>query len=83
MNDSQDVSVLLFARAAELAGADRLTISRPGTVAELRSAIVGAAPALEQIAPSLLVAVDGAYAADDDAIGPAAEVAVFPPVSGG
>ena len=79
------VQVLLFARARELAGRETVTVDlRDGaSVAELRHALAEAAPALGPLLRTLYVAVNSEYAADADAIPPGAEVACFPPVSGG
>lgn len=79
------VTVQLFARAADLAGGNRveLTLDDTATVAELRAALVAARPGLGPISGQLLVAVGQAYARDGDAVRPGVEIACFPPVSGG
>lgn len=75
----------LFARAAELAGADRLKVRLPPsyTVRQLRDALGLACPALRTIQTSLLIAVDRQYARPETQLTAASEVACFPPVSGG
>ena len=80
-----NVRVLLFAGARELAGsgAVELNLPEPATVAELRSALAVQCPALGAILGRSAVAVDGRYAGPSDAVGPGAEVALIPPVSGG
>lgn len=80
-----NVNVKLFARACDLAGAPSLNVEVDGaaTVASLRRALIAARPSLAAIADSLHVAVNGDYAADNCMIPPEAEVACFPPVSGG
>jgi molybdopterin converting factor small subunit len=79
------VDVQLFARARDLAGGSplRVELPDPATVADLRRALVHQAPELERIAPTLLIAIAGDYAPDSATIPPHAEVACFPPVSGG
>ena len=79
------VYVKLFARARELAGAPNIDVELPegGTVAQLRSALLETSPALRPLAASLLVAIGSEYAAESAVIPPGAEVACFPPVSGG
>jgi sulfur-carrier protein len=79
------VSVRLFARARDLAGTSTITVDLPeaATVADLRQALVCKCPALGTIARSLLVAIGTDYASDAAPITPGAEVACFPPVSGG
>ena len=79
------VSVKLFARARELAGAPSLDVDLPegATVAQMKSALLEKTPALQPLAPSLLVAVGSDYVSESAVIPPGAEVACFPPVSGG
>lgn len=78
-------NVQLFARARDLAAAPVVAIELPAgaTVAALRQALIHAVPQLAPLAPQLLVAVNHAYATDDAVIPAGAEVACFPPVSGG
>lgn len=80
-----NVHVQLFARARDLAGASsvEVDIGTEPTVAALREALIASQPALAAIAGSLHVAVNGDYAADTVSIPPRAEIACFPPVSGG
>ena len=80
-----NVEVQLFARARDLAGAPSVNVEIDGqpTVAALREALIASQPALAVIAGSLHVAVNGEYAAETVTIPSQAEVACFPPVSGG
>ncbi len=80
-----NVHVQLFARARDLAGVPSVNVDIGGeaTVAALRKALIESSPELAAIAGSLHVAVNGDYAADTLTIPPQAEVACFPPVSGG
>lgn len=79
------ICVKLFAAARDLAGAGELPMELPAdaTVAMLRRALVNRVPSLAPLLPHIQIAVDSRYAADNDVIGPQAEVAVIPPVSGG
>ena len=79
------ITVQLFAQARDLAGVPRveLDLDNGGTVAELKAALVRARPALARIERSLMVAVNGEYAAGTLQLSAADEVACFPPVSGG
>jgi len=79
------ICVKLFARARELAGAPNIDVELPegATVAQLRLALLETSPALRPLAASLLVAVGSDYVSDSAVIPPGAEVACFPPVSGG
>jgi molybdopterin converting factor subunit 1 len=79
------VQVQLFAGAREAAGAEYVTLELPegATVGQLRSALVAHRPALARYGRALWIAVNNAYAADDAPLPPTAEIACFPPVSGG
>jgi molybdopterin converting factor subunit 1 len=79
------VRVLLFARAAELAGASQTTVdlAEGATVADLRSRLGESYPRLAPFLPRCAVALGGELARDDQALTAGAEVALLPPVSGG
>ena len=79
------VTVRLFARARELAGAEALTLNLPAgaTVAELRRRLAEERPALSGLLGRCAVAVNDEFAEDDLTLPLRAEVAVLPPVSGG
>ena len=79
------LSVQLFARARDLAGADRVEVELPvvASVGALRAALRDCVPALGAIADRLFVAVNNDYADDATVLKPGDEVACFPPVSGG
>ena len=75
----------LFARAAELAGAAQVEVrlAHPATVQRLREALARQIPALAPLQSTLLIAVNQRYARPETVIDAGAEVACFPPVSGG
>jgi molybdopterin converting factor small subunit len=78
------VTVLLFARYAELAGRSRVEVevADRATLAEVWERVAEAHPALRaERAP--LLACDRAYAAPDRVVEGREEIAAFPPVSGG
>jgi molybdopterin converting factor subunit 1 len=79
------VHVRLFARARDLAGADRVAVELPAgaTVADLRRALAGRWPRLGDLLGRCAVAVDAEFAGDDRVLAPETEIAVLPPVSGG
>ena len=79
------VSIRLFALARQRAGRPvvDLDVPEPATVAAVKRALAEAVPELAPLLPSLLLAVDAEYAADDQLIRPGAEVAAILPVSGG
>lgn len=77
--------VQLFAGARSAAGSDVIEVAIPdgATVANLREALVGRSPPLARFGDALWIAIDGEYAADADPLPATAEIACFPPVSGG
>jgi molybdopterin converting factor subunit 1 len=79
------VTVRLFARARDLAGADALRLELPdgATVADLRRQLAEERPALAGLVERSAVAVHDEFAANGLALAPDAEVALLPPVSGG
>jgi molybdopterin converting factor subunit 1 len=79
------LTVQLFARARDLAGAATQNVELPtgATVGDLRRALAVAAPSLAPLLPRCAVAVNGDFAADERKLAATDEVAVLPPVSGG
>ena len=79
------VKVLFFATLRDRAGMRQteLDLSEGATVADLKAHLVERYPTLAESMPTVLVAVDHEYAFDDAVISEGAEVALFPPVSGG
>jgi sulfur-carrier protein len=79
------IRVRLFARARDLAGADLVCLELPegAAVADLRTRIAEACPALTPLLASSAIAVNEDFATEETLIPPAADVAFLPPVSGG
>jgi molybdopterin converting factor subunit 1 len=79
------VRVRLFAVARELAGSEliELSLAQNSTIGGLRQALTRQIPALEQVLPHVLFAVDSNYVHDDFTLSESCEVACIPPVSGG
>ncbi|MGD9719644.1 MAG: MoaD/ThiS family protein [Pirellulales bacterium] len=77
--------IRLFAVARELAGAEtlELNVAEPYTLAQLRTALAAAVPALAPILPHVLFAVGSDYIRDNTLLTEDTEVACIPPVSGG
>lgn len=80
-----EITLRFFARARDLAGRDsaKFTLPEEATVASLRALLLERYPALAPVASQLLVAINARYATNEALIPAGAEVAVFPPVSGG
>ncbi|HTK74913.1 MAG TPA: MoaD/ThiS family protein [Gemmataceae bacterium] len=79
------VTVRLFARSRDLAGADFLAVDLPSgaTVSDVRRALAERVPALEAFLPRCAIAVNEEFADDSLAVPRDADVALLPPVSGG
>jgi molybdopterin synthase catalytic subunit len=78
------IHVLYFAAAREAAGAARESIPHsPGTVADLRRALLERHPSLERVLPRCRIAVNQEFAEDASPLPDGAEVALVPPVAGG
>ncbi len=85
-SDTQiNVTVRLFARAREIAGAETVHVAVPlgARVADVRVAMDEAFPSLRPLAPHLLFAIGTDYATDETLVPPDADLVAFPPVSGG
>ncbi len=82
---SDTVTVLLFAAAREAAGVSALAlpVGDGATAGAVLGAVCERFPALGPYAPSLRVAVNGAYASLDEPVRAGDEVAIIPPVAGG
>jgi molybdopterin synthase catalytic subunit/molybdopterin converting factor small subunit len=82
---AMELEIRLFASLKDRAGRDRIKVTLdPGsTVAELELAVSLAYPELADALPSALFAVNKAFATPETVVEVDAEVAIFPPVSGG
>ena len=79
------VSVLFFSTFRDQVGASRIEIEIPEgiTVAEFKEIIGQMYPSLAENMDFILVAINKDYAFEDEVIPEGAELAMFPPVSGG
>lgn len=79
------LTVHLFARAADLAGAGvvHVELPPPATVSDLRAALAAQLPQLAALLERSAVAVNHDFADAAHALTAADEIAVIPPVSGG
>lgn len=86
MNESAlHVKVLFFATLREAAGVRQieLDLAPDASVRDLKEQLVGQFPALRRVMTNVVVAVNHEFAQDADLLPDSAEVALFPPVSGG
>jgi molybdopterin converting factor subunit 1 len=79
------LTIRLFARCRDLAGAEAVCVMLPpgATVVELRRRVAAEYPALASLLPRCAVAVNGEFAPETQTLTESAEVALLPPVSGG
>jgi molybdopterin converting factor subunit 1 len=80
-----NVTVRLFARARDLAGADQIRVELPAsaTAADLRRQLAASVPALVGLLERSALAVGGEFAENDQLLSTDDEIALLPPVSGG
>lgn len=79
------VKLLFFATLRDRAGAKSMELEIPPdlTVQGLKDKLSSEYPNLKESMSSVLITIDREYAFDDAVIPPGAELAMFPPVSGG
>jgi len=79
------ITVLFFAHLKDRAGTARLALelTEGASIQALKELLAGQYPALAPLLPGALASVDRAFAFDADLVPDGAEVAFFPPVSGG
>ena len=79
------ITLLFFAHLKEISGFGRKELEiEPGTTIQaLKTRLVQEYPGLETVLPTAILAINQEFAFDEDIIPENAEVAVFPPVSGG
>lgn len=79
------VSVLFFATLKDLAGTKETTLDLPegAVVRDFKLLLVDLFPKLTPAMESALISINREYAFDEDVVPKGAEVALFPPVSGG
>ena len=84
-NGMKSVKILLFATLRDYVGSRSVEVSIPDgmTVKGLTDMLVETYPRLLKVKDSMLTAINRVYAADDLVIPDNAEIAFFPPVSGG
>lgn len=79
------VKLLLFATLRDRAGTKSIELEVPPdlTVQGLKDRVAGEYPGLKESMKSVLITINREYAFDEAVIPPNAELAMFPPVSGG
>jgi len=79
------VKLYLFATLRDYAGLTTLDMEIPAgmTIAGLKVQLVNSYPKLAPVKDSMMAAINREYAVDEQIIPTEAEIAFFPPVSGG
>jgi molybdopterin converting factor subunit 1 len=79
------IEVRLFARARDLAGADRVTVNLKSnaTVQDLRQTLIDSVPALASMVGLSAISVNDEFADESAILTQNSSVALIPPVSGG
>ncbi len=80
-----DYTILFFANIKDLTGTSKTTLSLPEntSVAEFKKILSSSFPVIEGFMENLLISVNQEFVFNEDIIPQEAEIAVFPPVSGG
>jgi MoaE-MoaD fusion protein len=79
------IQVLFFASLRDRAGTSKIALELPdgATVAAMKAEVSQRYPQVESLLGHVLVSINQAFAFDEDLLPEGAEVALFPPVSGG
>lgn len=79
------IKVLFFATLRDRAGTKTTEIEIPAdmTVQELKNLVVNEYPGLKETMDSVVISINREFAFDESVVPENAEVAMFPPVSGG
>lgn len=82
---NEHASVLFFATLREKTGVREITIEFPqgSHISDIKNIALEKFPALRQSMDTIIVALNHEFAFDEDAVPNGAEIAMFPPVSGG
>ena len=80
-----EIKILFFATLRTHADRSSIEIEleENTTVADLKAILIKKIPALEASLPSTLISINREFAFDEEIIPKNAEIALFPPVSGG
>jgi molybdopterin converting factor small subunit len=83
-NEAMELTVLSFGIAKDIVGGPSCTatLSEGATVGDLKHTLLRQYPDFQELA-SLAIAVNNAYAKDNQVLTPNDEVVIIPPVSGG
>lgn len=79
------VSILFFATLRDLTGtrSTEMELVQGATVSDLKKAMIERYPSLERAMDTSIISINHEFAMDEDPVPDGAEIAAFPPVSGG
>lgn len=79
------VRILAFASMKQIFGKDEISLNLPGDIQvfEFKKLLSEQFPEFRQVMNSVVVAINREFASDEEYIPQGAEIAIFPPVSGG
>jgi molybdopterin converting factor subunit 1 len=85
IKENMRVKILLFATLRDYVGEKILELEFPEdtTVANLKEALCKKYPKMTPAQNSIIAAINREFATEEEVIPPGAEIALFPPVSGG
>lgn len=79
------INLIFFAHLKEISGVHQIEVDLPdGTnILDLKNRLLEVFPQFDKVLPTAIFAIDREFAFDEDPVADGAEVAIFPPVSGG
>lgn len=84
-NEPIHIKILFFAKLKELIGTSQIKfeVERGSTIQDLKNRLIEKYPQLQDYLPIMLISINQNFAFNTDLIPESAEIACFPPVSGG
>lgn len=79
------ITLLFFAHLKEISGVNQISLALPegATILDVKNRLLEVYPQFDKVLPTAIFAIDREFAFDEDPVTDGAEVAIFPPVSGG
>ena len=81
----KSITILFFANLKDITGEQKIMIEIPPeiTIADLKEQLIQDYPGLSRYMSAIIVSINHEFAENDEIIPNEAEIAIFPPVSGG
>lgn len=79
------INLIFFAHLKEISGVHQIEVDLPdgANILDLKNRLLEVFPQFDKVLPTAIFAIDREFAFDEDPVADGAEVAIFPPVSGG